>query len=93
MFIELNKSSVFILHMSLIDEYASSCTRSYWGKRMGIRTLIVHMHYGMNRRNTEITVTQLFTQEKKHTWNQALIEENEILRMKVIAKKAMWILG
>lgn len=32
-------------------------------------------------------------QKKKHTWNQALTEENEMLRMKVIAKKTIWILG
>lgn len=50
------------------------------------------MHYGMNRK-IEITVTQLFMEKKKHTWNQALTEENEMLRMKVIAKKTIWILG
>lgn len=32
-------------------------------------------------------------EKKKHTWNQAVTEENEMLRMKVIAKKAIWILG
>lgn len=32
-------------------------------------------------------------EKKKHTWNQDLIEGNEMLRMKVIPKKAIWILG
>lgn len=92
MFIELNKSPVFILHISLSDKYASNCTRSYWGNRRGIRTLIVHTHYGMNRK-IEIIITQRFMEKKKHTWNQAVTEENEMLRMKVIATKAIWILG
>lgn len=45
MFIELNKSRVFIRHISLFDKYASNCARSYWGNRAGIRTLVLHGHY------------------------------------------------
>lgn len=32
-------------------------------------------------------------EKKKHTWNQVLTEENEMLRIKVIPKKAIWIPG